>query len=65
VTRDNGKSFCSYDGPTPESIRGAAEPNGPPVDSIVEVSVLDPCFYHPLARLAVTRPGTAPAVDPG
>jgi predicted ATPase len=34
-------------GPTPESIRTAAESNGLPVDSIVEVSVLDPYFYHP------------------
>jgi hypothetical protein len=45
VTPDNGKTFCIYDGPSPESIRQAATANGLPVDSIVEVGVLDPYFY--------------------
>jgi hypothetical protein len=40
------KSFCIYDGPTPESIRQAARRTGLPVDSITEVSVLDPYFYR-------------------
>jgi hypothetical protein len=40
------KSFCIYDGPTPESIRKAARRTGLPVDSITEVSVLDPYFYR-------------------
>ena len=47
VTGGNGKTFCIYDGPSPEAIRTAAESNGLPVDKIVEVSVLDPYFYHP------------------
>jgi uncharacterized protein DUF4242 len=47
VTPNNGKTFCIYDGPTPESIRTAASSNGLPVDGIVEVSVLDPYFYTP------------------
>jgi Nickel responsive protein SCO4226-like len=45
VTPDKSKTFCIYDGPTPESIRRAAGRNGLPVDSITEVSVLDPYFY--------------------
>lgn len=46
VTPDKGKTFCIYDGPNPESIREAAERNGLPVDTITEVSVLDPYFYR-------------------
>jgi hypothetical protein len=45
VTPDRNKTFCIYDGPSPESIRRAAASNGLPVDSIVEVGVLDPYFY--------------------
>lgn len=45
VSGDRLKTFCVYDGPTPESIRRAAATNGLPVDSITEVSVLDPYFY--------------------
>lgn len=45
VTSDHGKTFCIYDGPTPEAIRRAAGLNQLPVDSISEVSVLDPYFY--------------------
>jgi hypothetical protein len=40
------KSFCIYDGPTPEAIRKAARRTGLPVDSITQVSVLDPYFYR-------------------
>jgi hypothetical protein len=46
VTDDHGKTFCIYDGPTPEAIRQAAERTGLPVDSITRVSVLDPYFYR-------------------
>ena len=46
VTTDHKKSFCIYDAPSPEAIRKSAEANGLPVDSIVEVSVLDPYFYR-------------------
>lgn len=46
VTLDNAKTFCVYDGPSPESIRKVAERNKLPVDRITEVSVLDPYFYR-------------------
>ena len=46
VSPDKKKTFCVYDGPTPEAIRKAAEMNGLPVDRISEVRVLDPYFYH-------------------
>ena len=46
VTDDKSKTFCIYDGPSPEAIRQAAETNGLPVDQITEVSALDPYFYH-------------------
>ncbi len=45
VTVDHRKTFCIYDGPTPEAIRRAASLNELPVDSITEVNVLDPYFY--------------------
>jgi hypothetical protein len=46
VTTDKHKTFCIYDGPSPEAIRIAAKRNGDPVDRITEVRVLDPYFYH-------------------
>lgn len=46
VSADRRKTFCIYDGPTPEAIRAAATANGLPVDVITEVSVLDPYFYR-------------------
>lgn len=46
VTRDKCKTFCIYDGPTPEAVRKAAQRNGLPVDSITEVRVLDPYFDY-------------------
>lgn len=45
VTDDHRKTFCIYDGPTPEAIRKAAATSDLPVDSISEISVLDPYFY--------------------
>lgn len=45
VTPDTTKTFCIYDGPSPDAIRSAASRNGLPVDSITEVRVLDPYFY--------------------
>lgn len=45
VTDDKTKTFCIYDGPSPESIRRAAGLSDLPVDKISEVSVLDPYFY--------------------
>lgn len=46
VTQDKAKTFCIYDAPTPEAIRRAAQRNSLPVDSITQVSVLDPYFYR-------------------
>ena len=46
VSQDKKKTFCIYDAPTPEAIRTVAKRNQLPVDSITEVSVLDPYFYR-------------------
>ncbi|MFN8511101.1 MAG: DUF4242 domain-containing protein [Thermomicrobiales bacterium] len=46
VTDDKTRTFCIYDGPTPETIRKAARRNGLPVDAISKVSVLDPYFFR-------------------
>lgn len=45
VTDDHAKTFCVYDGPSPEAIRRAAGLSDLPVDKINEISVLDPYFY--------------------
>ena len=47
VSDDRTRSFCVYDGPSPEAIRRTAARNGLPVDRITEVRVLDPFFYRP------------------
>ena len=46
VTGDKKKTFCIYDGPSPDAIRRVAQRNNLPVDSITPVSVLDPYFYR-------------------
>ena len=46
VSKDHKKTYCVYDGPSEDAIRQAAQRNGLPVDSIVEVSVLDPYFFR-------------------
>ena len=46
VTPDKSRSFCIYDGPTPEAIRCAAGRTSLPIDRITEVRVLDPYFYR-------------------
>jgi hypothetical protein len=46
VTEDRAKTFCVYDGPSPEAIRKSAGRNELPVDRITQVSVLDPYFYR-------------------
>lgn len=46
VSDGNRKTFCIYDGPTPEAIRRVASRNNLPVDRITEVRVLDPYFYR-------------------
>ena len=45
---DNKKSFCIYDGPSPEAIRRVATKNRLPINHITEVRVLDPYFYRPV-----------------
>jgi hypothetical protein len=47
VSPDRRRTFCIYDAPSPEAIRGVAACNGLPVERIHEVSVLDPYFYRP------------------
>jgi hypothetical protein len=42
---DRRRTFCIYDGPSPEAIRRAANRNKLPIHKIIEVSVLDPYFY--------------------
>jgi len=46
VTEDKRKTFCVYDGPSPEAVRRAADANGLPVDRVTLVRVLDPYFYR-------------------
>ena len=46
VTPDRKRTYCIYDGPTPEAIRAVAKANGLPVDRIAEVRVLDPYFLY-------------------
>lgn len=46
VTQDHRKSFCVYDGPSPEAIRKVAARNQLPVGAVSEVQVLDPYFYR-------------------
>ncbi|MEP7207748.1 MAG: DUF4242 domain-containing protein [Casimicrobiaceae bacterium] len=46
VAHGLGKTFCIYDAPTPEAIQETARANKLPIDSITEVSVLDPYFYR-------------------
>ena len=46
VTPDRKRTFCIYDGPTPEAIRTVATANGLPVDRITAVRVLDPYFLY-------------------
>jgi hypothetical protein len=45
VSTDRTKTYCIYDGPTPESITRSAAANGLPVDAVSEIRVLDPYFY--------------------
>jgi len=45
VTPDRKRTFCIYDGPTPEAVRHAAARNKLPISRITEVRVLDPYFH--------------------
>lgn len=46
VTPDRKKTYCIYDGPSPEAIRSVAAANGLPIDRITEVRVLDPYVFY-------------------
>lgn len=46
VSADKRKTYCIYDGPSEAAIREAATENALPIDSITQVSVLDPYFYQ-------------------
>jgi len=52
VSEDRRKTFCVYDGPTPEAIRRAAADNRLPIERITQVRVLDPYFYPSEPRRA-------------
>jgi Protein of unknown function (DUF4242) len=45
VSEDRTKTFCVYDGPSPEAIRKTAVRNDLPIERITQVRVLDPYFY--------------------
>jgi Protein of unknown function (DUF4242) len=45
VSEDRKKTYCVYDGPSPEAIRKTASDNDLPIDGIAEVRVLDPYLY--------------------
>jgi hypothetical protein len=45
VTPDRKRTFCLYEGPTPEAVRRAANRSQLPITQIIEVRVLDPYFY--------------------
>jgi Protein of unknown function (DUF4242) len=45
VSRDKMKTFCVYEGPSPEAIRKTAARNALPVDRITQVRLFDPYFY--------------------
>jgi hypothetical protein len=46
VSEDDQTTWCVYDAPSPEAIRVAAGAARLPIDSIREVTVLDPYFYN-------------------
>ena len=46
VSEDLRKTFCVYDGPSPDAILEVAGMNNLPVDRVSQVSVLDPYFYR-------------------
>jgi hypothetical protein len=46
VSDDLKKTYCIYDGPSPEAVRATARRNNLPIDHVTAVSVLDPYFYR-------------------
>jgi hypothetical protein len=56
VSDDLRKSYCVYDGPSPDAIRAAAESSNLPIDCITAVRILDPYFYHDEPLVASAPP---------
>ncbi len=50
VSEDRNRTWCIYDGPSPEAIRRTAERNGLPIQNISIVRVLDPYFHFVEAK---------------
>lgn len=50
VSDDRTKTFCVYEGPSPEAIRKTAARNRLPIDRITQVHVLDPYSYSDQRR---------------
>jgi hypothetical protein len=46
VSPDRKRTFCIYDGPTPEAVRRAADRNAVPVHAITEVRVMAPYIFR-------------------
>jgi hypothetical protein len=46
VSPDSKRTFCIYDGPTPEAIRRTADRNNLPIGKVTEVRLLGPYFYR-------------------
>jgi hypothetical protein len=46
LRQDKTKTYCVHDAPSPEAIRQAARKLDLPVESITQVTALDPYFYH-------------------
>jgi hypothetical protein len=46
VSDDHVRTYCVYDGPSPEAIRKAAARSQLPVGAITEVQILAPYFYR-------------------
>ena len=45
VSDDGTRTYCVYEGPSPEAIRKAAAANKLPLDRITQVRVLDPYYF--------------------
>src|SRR6266567_4707456 len=56
VSEDKQKTYCIYDGPSPEAIRQAARRNKLPIDRITEVRILDPYFYYIYIKKGLSEP---------
>jgi hypothetical protein len=46
VSPDSKRTYCVYDGPTPEAIRRTAARNNLPIGKVTEVRLLGPYFYR-------------------